>query len=159
MKTVQIVINGLVDTTTITCPHCARSKSVPNAKLREFDRPLKVKCSCGQVFALSPNHRRFIRVAVDLDGQLSTHDSPSILAKVKVVDLSLSGVGFKAPGAAFEVGQTLALTFYLDDAAKTPITEDVVIQNMRGDVVGAEFVNQDTYNFDLDFYLMDKREH
>lgn len=157
MKTVQIVIDGLIDTTTITCPHCAHSKSIPNAKLREFNRPLRVKCACGQVFALSPNHRRFTRLPVKLSGQLATQTSNPTLLQITIVNLSLSGVGFKAPGMAFQVGQTFSLTFQLDDAANTAIAEDVVIRSTRHDVIGAEFVNQDTYNFDLDFYMMDKR--
>jgi hypothetical protein len=157
MKTMHIAIEGLVDTTTISCPHCANSRAVPNVKLREFGRPLKVKCTCGQVFALSLNHRKFRRKAVHLNGHLLSQSSHSTLAQVTIVNISLNGVGFKAPGMTLDIGQAFTLTFYLDDEAKTPVTEDIVIRNLRSEVIGAEFVNQDTYNFDLDFYMMDPR--
>lgn len=159
MKTIHVAIEGLVDTTTISCPYCAHSKAVPNIKLRQFDRPLRVKCTCGQVFALSLNHRRFTRKAVNLTGHLSSPSSRSTQAQITIVDLSLSGVGFKAPGVTLEEGQTFILTFYLDNEAKTAVTEDIVVRHIRGDLIGAEFVNQDTYNFDLDFYMMDRRTH
>ena len=154
MKTVLILLENLTQTTTVTCPHCGKSKEFPNLQLSKIKPPLRAKCSCSQVFELDINRRRFDRKPVELPGQLFARTPDAVPMDIVIVDLSVGGIGFVSPDLELREGQICTVIFKLDDATQTAVTEDVIVRNIRGNAVGAEFVTNGGYNFDLDFYLM-----
>jgi hypothetical protein len=98
--------------------------------------------------------RRFERKAVQMSGALLDQQTQVNLATVTILDLSLGGVGFVSPQRAIKMEERFTLIFRLDDDCRTTIREDIVVRSVTDSQhVGAEFLYQEHYNFDLDFYL------
>lgn len=106
------------------------------------------------MFELVVNRRYFPRKDVRFEGELFVQGSQERIAAVTVSSISVGGIGFVADDIAPQVGDVYTISFHLDDDRGTTVYEDIVVRNLRGEVVGAEFVGQGSYNFDLDFYLM-----
>ncbi len=154
MKTVQLFLNDLESTSTVTCPYCQKSKLFPNEQLRELNHALRAKCSCSQVFELVVNRRYFPRKDVWLEGELFPQGSQERIAEIIVTSLSVGGVGFTTNGITPQVSDIYTISFSLDDDTRTTVREDIIVRNLRDAIIGAEFIGQGSYNFDLDFYLM-----
>ncbi len=154
MKTIQLFLNDLAETSNVTCPYCEQSKSIPNAQLRILNHALRAKCSCENIFELVVNRRCFPRKGVRFPGELFLQGGSERLAEIVVTSLSVGGVGFLVEDIAPQVGDVFTISFDLDDHDDTRVHEDIVVRNLRGGVTGAEFIGKGTYNFDLDFYLM-----
>ena len=54
----------------------------------------------------------------------------------------------------FNVGQRYEVAFVLADPQRTIVLEDIVLTRLESPSVGAAFFPPDTYNHDLDFYLV-----
>lgn len=154
-KIIHILIDDRLESSTITCPHCDRQKTIPNEQLCKADRPLRVKCSCHNVFALVTNRRRFQRRMVKFTGDMMACTSHKKLASINITSLSVEGIGFRVQDLEPQIGDTFTVAFSLDDAAKTAIVDEIVIFNVNRGSVGAKFLARNGYNPEIDFYLMD----
>ncbi len=154
MKTVQIFLNDLAETSKVTCPYCEKSKSIPNTQLRALNHALRAKCICENVFELVVNRRCFPRKEVRFEGELFLQGAREQLAEIVIISLSVGGIGFLADNLSPQIGDVYTVFFRLDDHSQTIVHEDIVVRNLRGGITGAEFCEQGSYNFDLDFYLM-----
>ncbi len=154
MQTIQIFLNDLAETSKVTCPYCDKSKSIPNTQLRALNHALRAKCVCENVFEVVINRRCFPRKEVRFEGELFLQGASEKLSQVVVTSLSVGGIGFCVENLKPQVGDVFTISFRLDDDNHTAVHEDIVVRNLRSDVTGAEFIEQGSYNFDLDFYLM-----
>jgi hypothetical protein len=154
MKTVKVVFTGSEATYEVVCQSCGRKKSLRHEQLRHLRHAVKVKCGCGVIFNVVFERRRFYRKKVQLDAQLFDVDSGKKLDDVTLVTISVGGVGFVSHLNDITVGDKFRVRFSLDNDAQTLVDEEIRVRNILKEVIGAEFVQQDYYNFDLDFYLM-----
>ena len=154
MEAVKVVFNGRETSYTVRCQNCHRKKTLRHSQLRHLSNTVKVKCKCGVVFDLVFERRRFYRKRVQLEAQLLDSTSSEKLDDITITTLSVGGVGFVSHLDTIKEGNTYRVMFYLDDASKALVSEDIVIRNASNEVFGAEFVRQDTYSYELDFYLM-----
>jgi hypothetical protein len=119
-------------------------------------KTVKVKCgTCPRVFRVRCEWRRHYRVHTHLPGKLLHRGTHHRLVTITVTSLSAGGVGFVLqqprplyPGQRYEVG------FVLADPQRTFVLEDIVLTRLESPLVGAAFFPPDTYNHDLDFYLV-----
>jgi len=154
METVKVVFTGSEATYEVVCQSCGRKKSLRHEQLRHLRNALKVKCGCGVIFDLVFERRRFYRKKVQLEAQLFNLDSGKKLDDVTLVTISVGGVGFVSHLDSITVGDKFRIRFSLDNEARTLVDEEVMVRNIIKGVIGTEFLQQDYYNFDLDFYLM-----
>ena len=60
MKT-HVIYANLIDTVTLVCEECHRSKTLPAADVKDLPQPLKVRCPCGALFGATIVIRPFYR--------------------------------------------------------------------------------------------------
>ncbi len=143
----------------IACMHCGQKRTVNMSNYKDNHiggKALKVKCShCGKTFNVKFDFRRYHRVNVNFPGKLVHVETKEEIATIVIISLSVGGVGF-----LFEKNIELSnediyeVSFHLDDASHSYICEEVLIKRIHGRCVGAEFYQNDKYNYELDFYLM-----
>jgi hypothetical protein len=138
----------------VVCQSCGRKKTLRHEQLRHLRNAVKVKCGCGVIFDLVFERRRFYRKKVQFDAQLFDVDSGKKLDDATLVTISVGGVGFVSHLNDITVGDKFRVRFCLDNEAQALVDEEILVCNILKGVIGAEFVQQDYYNFDLDFYLM-----
>lgn len=154
METVKVVFTGSEATYEVVCQSCGRKKSLRHEQLRHLRNAVKVKCGCGVIFDLVFERRRFYRNKVQLDAQLFDMDTGKKLDDVMLVTISVGGVGFVSHLDDITIGDKFRVRFSLDNEVQALVDEEVLVRNIIKGVIGVEFVQQDYYNFDLDFYLM-----
>ncbi len=102
--------------------------------------------------------RRHFRKKVNLPGKVT--DERKNVALIKVRDISKKGLMLQVVSPkTFEVGETLTISFELDDTQHTEIKKKIVIRKMLPpDLLGVEFTSADTLISHSDkaigFYLM-----
>lgn len=153
MTTVKAFVRA-DNTATIVCPACKTPKNAAVGAFRNKSHDLKVRCPCGEAFTVHLDFRQHYRKATNLPGTFRSINPPGMGGDVHVVDISISGAGITIPGMhAIEKGQTLTLTFTLDDKKQTRLTKEVVVQSVQGNMVGCRFVEREAYQKELGFYL------
>jgi PilZ domain len=153
------------DEATIICPQCNGAKIIAVRQFRQHLHLLKVKCRCGHVFKVQLEFRRHYRKNTDLQGfyfckptELEAYFQPlpptASSDKVKVINLSLSGVCFEFHGTHnVQVGQRGTLVFVLDNRKTTQLNKFVLIRSINGNRIGCEFVEDRAFDKELGFYL------
>jgi hypothetical protein len=142
---------------TITCPNCRNTSVVDTAKYKHAKSPTKAKCGCGCIFeipALNVESRKFFRKKTNLTGSYSKTqiDGKGIM---RVKDLSFSGLGFEIEKENdIKVDDVLGVRFILTNKKKTEIRRTVVVKNVRGRFIGAEFCDSQIFDMDLGYFLM-----
>jgi len=161
MQTHTIYTN-LRESVTLVCEQCHRSRALQAADVKDLPQPLKVRCPCGATFGVNIIVRQFYRRKTRLSGTYVKHDpqSNTILEQGRMIveDISRTGLGFRTLYShTILVNDVLSITFRLDDKQKTDIRKPVRVRRIDDRVIGAEFVDHDTYtdtNRILGFYLM-----
>jgi len=152
MKEKMIYVNAN-NTATIVCDSCGKWKTVNVASYVNLNKPVKIRCSCKAVFSVSFEKRKFYRKQVDLYGTYSMQDKVDVPIFIK--DISFGGFGFKINRGTVENGDTLSVEFVLDDKARSKISEDVIVRNVKDRFIGVEFVSPSEHTKKvLGFYLL-----
>lgn len=136
VKTIHVSANNEA---TIVCDSCGEWKTANVARYVNLNRPVKIKCSCKAVFSVTFEKREFYRKQVDLYGTCSMHGMGE--GPIFIKDISRGGLGFEINRGTIEKGDTLSVEFVLDDKAKSTISEDVIVRNVKDRFIGVEFVN------------------
>lgn len=160
--TVKTVYTNADGQATIVCEHCGRTKSVPAANFREVFKPLKVRCSCGTIFFICLEIRKFYRKKTRLKGEytkLNAHSSALVeKGPLFVEDLSRTGIGFRTAALhTIQVSEVIVVQFTLDDNNRTEIRKSATVRRVSQYEIGAEFLDFSSYcseNRTLGFYLM-----
>ena len=137
----------------VTCPFCGFSKQVDVSSYRNSSKRLKATCKCGQTFRFDLDFRGFFRKSVHLPG-VYVNLSNGSRGKITVENLSLKGVGFTCNGPTLiRDGDSIEITFQLDDAKATRIVKRIQAKTVDGVYVGGEFCECDLHSAALGFYL------
>ena len=157
MEPTKVFVNA-ENRATFTCPYCKKTsiKDVSKYAVMEKAVRIKYKCSCGQSHSVLLERRKHYRKETELPGEFSSPKTGKGMMVVR--DLSRFGLKFETLGNySFELGKKVRVVFHLDDSHRTEIKKDVVVKNISGHVIGAEFSKlNDTELADrrLGFYLM-----
>lgn len=142
------------NTVTIVCPGCKMPKNANVGSFRDKCHYLKVRCPCENVFRVHLDFRQHYRKPVDLQGMFKSIKPPGMGGEIKIKDISQSGLGFMITGTHFiDKGNTLSVSFTLDDKKETKLVKEVVVQSIDGNFVGCRFVERQAYEKELGFYL------
>jgi hypothetical protein len=129
------------------------------AKYAAIDKRVTVncKCNCGHQFRVSLEKRRQFRKDTDLPGMYlyRTADGSVDKGSMRVVDISSKGLKLKLNvERAFQIGAPLQVEFHLDDKRRTFIEKEVIVRNVKKNMVGTSFAPTEGDDPNLGFYLM-----
>jgi C4-type Zn-finger protein len=154
MQTVKIFVNS-ANEGDIVCPKCEKTKTIHLSQARIPHKPIRVKCNCGYSFSIVLEYRKYHRKPVSITGKLIDPQTQEEIAEIVVASLSVVGVGFELKSAAsVAMNGVYEIVFTLDDNLDSTIREQIVVKRVNGDSIGAEFFDQEKYNYELDFYIM-----
>ena len=147
------------NTATFVCPQCGNSTVANVAKYAAIDKKVTVKCSCscGHRYDVSLEKRRQYRKTTDLPGFYFYKLPNGITDKgsMRVVDISTNGLKLKlSVDRQFGNGEWLQVEFYLDDKRHTFIKKEVIVRNVKKNLVGTSFAPNQGDDPALGFYLM-----
>ena len=147
------------NTATFVCPQCGNTSVVNVAKYAATDKRVTVscKCICGHTFKVSLEKRRQYRKSTDLPGEYSYRlpNGDTDKGIMRVVDISSNGLKLKLNvERKFSGGEKLRVEFHLDDKRRTFIEKEVVVRNVKKNLVGTSFALNEPDDPSLGFYLM-----
>lgn len=137
------------------CPACEAVKSANVGALRTGLHVIKVRCNCQKVFTVSLEFRRSYRKDAKLAGEFQTLPNGKSRGKLTVVNVSKGGVGAQIIGFNHcRIGDELRVSFNLDDRHHSLIEKRVVVRLVKQNYIGCEFLDANTADKALGFYLM-----
>lgn len=139
----------------IKCPNCGLTKKSAVGAFKEIRHTLSIHCSCGKAFQTLLDFRKAHRKQVDLTGFFSFQAAKKSWNYMFVLDLSLSGIGFKTVnGCTLQSGDTVKLMFTLDDTQATVVEKEAVVIHKNEKRVGCEFADPRIMDDILGRYLV-----
>ena len=142
------------DRVNVCCHECGYFKTIDVSMLKKSSRTLKIKCRCGHTFRNRVEFRKAFRKRVKLEGSY-VHLNSGMRASMVVEDISRAGIGISVQAHhGFVPGETMILTFNLDNARRTKIEKKVKIKSVRNTFIGTQYMDGGQFDKDLGFYLM-----
>lgn len=131
------------DEALVACPKCGKTKKADISSFkRKKIRNLQAKCPCRSSFPISLEYRRFNRRETSLDGHYMNLSDGNERGKMRVINLSLGGVGLiNFSLSQFKIGDRVNLSFTLDDQKKSEIDLIGVVKHMVDRYVGCDLEN------------------
>ncbi len=130
-----------------TCPKCKKVKRMDVSKFcgNEKEVRLNFKCKCTHSFPVVLERRQYIRKPVCLLGNV-VRDRKKYAMKVE--DLSRYGMRIRLldKNVPVTVDEVLEIEFNLDDANKTLVNKEVIIQTVMPKNLGVKFKSTDHYD-------------
>lgn len=156
---VQKVFITSKNTATFVCPQCGNTTVANVAKYASIDKKITVKCNCacGHRFSATIEKRRQYRKGTDLPGfyYYIRKNGDTDKGSMRVVDISSNGLKLKlSVERNFDAGEQLRVEFYLDDKRHTFINKEVIVRNVKKNLVGTSFAPNQGSDPALGFYLM-----
>ena len=150
------------------CPECKKSRNIDVSKYKNLDKASKIKCSCpcGHSYNVILEKRKYYRKKANFPGiyvNIVSSIGANFLEEVgrgtlKVTDISRTGIQFTLNiQHDFSLHDKILVEFRLDDKQRTPIKKEVIIKNINGLEIGAEFFSTDPANPSdkaIGFYLL-----
>jgi hypothetical protein len=137
----------------LTCPQCTKSKNVDVSKIlfKTNKISLKIKCSCGNIFPVTIERRKFYRKETNLAGVFILENNSNELP-MTVTNISRSGLQFTcSKNETLKIGAQVVVRFRLDDRYKSLIKKKGIIKRIEENTIGINFV--DEFDKVLGFYL------
>ena len=139
------------------CPECKKSRKIDVSKYKNLDKASKIKCKCpcGNSYYAILEKRKFYRKKTNLPGiyiNILSSIGTDFLEEVgrgtlKVTDVSRTGLQLTINILNdFRIDDKIMVEFRLDDKQKTLIKKKVIIKNINGTGIGAEFCTIDPSN-------------
>ncbi len=146
------------NTAKFVCPNCQRAKIADVSKYSKLDRKIKirVKCPCGNKFAVLLERRKQYRKETNIPGSFIHYIDGKVSGRglMTICDLSLTGLKFKVDYEhLFSVDDVLEVRFLLDNPQKTVMHKKVIVKNIKLPYVGTEFPMTEREDKTLGFYL------
>ncbi len=138
------------------CPQCGKVKTIDVLRYGDTDRQVRVgiECICGCSYTVFIERRKYYRKETDLSGVCANFDSMEI-REINVKNLSRTGVGFTINSPIpISPGDILKVRFVLNGKKRVIINEEVVVQRINKDYIGAGFRRIKELYPDLGYYLM-----
>lgn len=140
--------------TSISCPACGLVRETSVSKFRNQRHVLSVKCKCGITFKVHLEFRKFFRKPTDLEGVYTILPPDAGGGRVKVKNISRSGIGFSVSGRHdIKIGQNAKIKFTLDNRKSTELDKYVIIKSVNQNYIGCAFVENQDFEKELGFYL------
>ncbi len=145
---------------TLSCEQCGKTRVINISDVRSNLQ--KVRCSCGHVFFISIEMRKFYRKQTKLPGEyvnIGEHTSKrQEKSRMIVENLSRGGLGFSTERPHnLRVKDVIQVKFHLDDDKRSEVSKRAVVRWVNDCFVGAEFLDLATSsesNRALGFYLL-----
>lgn len=155
----QKVFISSKNTATFVCPQCGNTTVANVAKYAATHKKVTVKCNCtcGHLYSVSLEKRRQYRKTTDLPGFyfFLRNNGDTLKGSMRVVDISSNGFKLRlSVETKFNAGDQLRVEFYLDDKRHTFIKREVLVRNVRKNLVGTSFAPNQGDEPALGFYLM-----
>jgi predicted DNA-binding antitoxin AbrB/MazE fold protein len=129
------------DMALLECPYCRSSRIVNAAKYRNRKDPLKVKCICRKTFNVAFEWRGARRKETYLDGYYSKLPARKDWNRMRVKDLSETGVGFTTLTTHdLKEGDKVKVKFRKDDGKYSEVEKIAIVRRvLKDNNVGCEF--------------------
>lgn len=139
---------------TLVCPQCNSIKIVPVSQYKERQHRLQVRCACSNVFKINLDFRQCYRKNTNLTGTYALHPPAVGGGRVKILNLSLTGVCLEISGVhKIKVGQKGRIDFTLDNKKQTRLIREFTVRSVTGNLIGCEFKKEQQFEKELGFYL------
>lgn len=127
----------------LSCEGCGKFVKVRLAERVSVENPHQVACSCGRLFYVAFEPRRYPRDPCHYRGFYYQKKAQGKSGEIVVENISPQGIGFTVTSDEHTImpGDQLLITFRLHDGDETVITELVRVRHTQSKMVGAEFVN------------------
>jgi hypothetical protein len=136
-----------------TCPNCTKAKTVNISNLVNEKKELRVKCTCGHVYPVVLERRKFYRKKTSLPGIFMLEQNRKEYS-MTVTNISRFGLEFNSSESEkLKVGDLVGVEFRLDDKSRSLIRKKIIIRKIEEKIIGAEFSFPDEYDKALGFYL------
>jgi hypothetical protein len=136
-----------------TCPKCTKAKTVDISNLVNEKKDIKVKCSCGHVYSVVLERRKFYRKKTRLSGIFMLAQNRKEYS-MTVTNISRLGLEFKSSESEkLKVGDRVGVEFRLDDKSRSSIKKKGIIRRIEEMTIGIQFLDVDEYDKILGFYL------
>jgi hypothetical protein len=149
-----VFVNGK-NKAVFTCPECTKSKTVDTSKfvIEKKKLSIKVKCSCGHIYPVVLERRKYYRKKTNLPGIFILEQNMKEYSIV-VTNISRFGLEFNSSESErLKVGDRIGVEFRLDDKSRSLIRKKIIIRTIEEKKIGAEFCFPDEYDKALGFYL------
>lgn len=157
METTRVYLDAN-RTGVITCLSCGVKRSMHMTDYGDDigGKTFRVKCkACASMFDATFDCRRHRRLHVHLLGKLLQLRTRENVDTIVVTSLSVTGLGFVTrPDVVLHKGERYEVVFVLDDEDHSVIFEEIVVQRLHRNIVGAEFCTPEKYHGALGFYIM-----
>jgi hypothetical protein len=145
--------------TTVICPECGKTKTVDLSSYIETPRDLqfRAKCVCSHSFKVAVEKRKRVRKATNFKGWIYRYvgRGKKIKEAVTIKDVSSTGVKFIYENASsLKIGERLEIEFTLDDAKCSDVNGEIIVRNIDGFYIGAQFCFEGYSGKALGFYLL-----
>jgi len=145
MPTPQVVVVCNENMAVIVCSKCNTQKRVSALPFKDTNHTIKVKCQCGEQFAINFNFRLDDRKPVSLKGtyrKVSEHKAYEKMCQI--IDLSPTGIAVRI----FEDFDSLkrdelVIEFTLDDKEKTTVKRKVRVCHVKENIFGGHFFDHE----------------
>ncbi len=141
------------------CPKCKLEKAIGVERIKDvYHWNVNATCRrCAHKFKVSFNFRKYYRKETYLHGLLfDSFESIDPVGDVIITDLSLTGAGFECSKFSFDVDSILVLRFILDDDERSRVEKKISIESIRGEKVGALFLDGKGFDKILGKYILPK---
>jgi hypothetical protein len=127
----------------LSCERCGKFVKVRLAERASVENPDQVACSCGKLFYVAFEPRRYPREPCRCHGFYHQKKAQGKSGEIVVENISPQGIGFTVMSDEHTIvlDDKLLIMFRLHDDDETVITELVHVRHVQGKMVGAEFVN------------------
>lgn len=155
MPVKKIYIDGR-SAVTLGCAQCGNCRTISASNINITRRPIRVKCSCGEVSYVIFEERQHYRKLTHLTGVFAKVEAPQVFTRIKINNLSKTGLGFSTLlPSGLKKDDLLVVEFTLDNVKRSLIKSNMVVRNVEGNYVGAEFCEMDEHTKkELGFYLL-----
>lgn len=153
IKSVKAFVNDN-GVTALACPVCGLVRPTSVSKFRNKRHVLSVKCKCNESFKVHLEFRKHFRKKTDLVGLYSLLPPAAGGGRVKIQNISRSGIGFSISGRhSIKVGNLAKLIFTLDNRNSTELDKQITIKSISENYIGCEFIENQAFEKELGFYL------
>ena len=127
----------------LPCERCGKFVKVRLDERVSVENPTQVACSCGKLFHIAFEPRRYPREACRCHGFYHEKKAQGKSGEILVENISPQGVGFTimSEEPTLVPGDKLLIMFRLHEDDETVISELVCVKHAQGKTIGAEFVN------------------
>lgn len=137
----------------IICPKCKVEQNINTTKIKGTQQKLEGKCKCGEPYEFTIEFRKRYRVDVELPGEYLILGKEG-KGEMVVKDFSISGIKFECTNPHNILkDDTLIVKFKLDDLKRSEIRKPVRVRWVKGQAIGAQFLETKSYEKELGSYL------